>query len=45
MSEMTMAELCREWNTHARVGLKCETMAGWLKKTEKQRTEQRRVLC
>ena len=36
MSKMTMAELCREWNTRARVGLKCETVAGWLKKTEKR---------
>ena len=39
-----MKELTREWNTTGRVRLNLETAMGWLKKTEKQREGQRRVL-
>ena len=40
MKDMMMKELCREWNIRARIGLQCETTQGWLKKSEKKRTEQ-----
>ena len=40
-----MKELCHQWNTTARIGLKyTETKRGWLKKTEKKRDNQNRVL-
>ena len=40
-----MKELCRQWNTTARIGLKyTETKRGWLKKTEKKRDNQNQAL-
>ena len=28
MKDMSMKELCREWNSQARIGLQCETAQG-----------------
>ena len=39
-----MKELCRKWNKSGRIGLDSETARGWLKKTEKERNVQGRVL-
>ena len=44
MKDMNMWELCREWNTRAKVGLPSETAAGWLKKTEWKRNAQGQLL-
>ena len=44
MKDMNMRELCREWNTRAKVGLPSETAAGWLKKTERKRNAQGQLL-
>ena len=37
-------EIVREWNKMGRIGFKSETARGWLKKTERKRNEQGRVL-
>ena len=37
-------EMIREWNKSARIGFKSETAKGWLKKTERKRNAQGRVL-
>ena len=37
-------EMVREWNKTGRIGFKSETAWGWLKKTERKRNEQGRVL-
>ena len=42
--EMTMKELCADWNRKACVGIPSEMTQGWLKKTEKKREGQRWVL-
>ena len=39
-----MKELCHQWNKSGRIGLDSETARGWLKKTEKKRNAQGRVL-
>ena len=44
MKDMNMRELCREWNTQVKVGLPSETAAEWLKKTERKRNAQGRLL-
>ena len=42
--DISMKELTRQWNRTGRIGLSSETTKGWLKKTEKKRDDQRRVL-
>ena len=43
-SDMTAHELVADWNRTARVKKKSETMQGWLKKTERKRDGQQRLL-
>ena len=40
MKDMSMKELCREWNKRAQIGLQCETMREWLKKSQGKRNKQ-----
>ena len=41
---MVTKEMVQEWNKMGRIGFKSETAHGWLKKTERKRNEQGRVL-
>ena len=42
--QMSMRELTADWNWHVRIGLKSETLQGWLKTTKKTRDGQQRAL-
>ena len=42
--EIVTKEMVRDWNKMGRIGFKNETARGWLKKTERKRNEQGRVL-